>query len=310
MRSVRISSGRTVMASFSDPMTSEALAVLARGHNLFAGSPGDVGGDGAAQVSWRADRISQATAAGGLPVGAVTRSGAAVAGLHQLAAGDGALASIVGAARENHDQAARATRVILDAARADPIPAGDTPMGQREAMLRMIARLRAQHGHVVRSRAQAIALAARLRRLLYLRQMAGLQGLGDVSGVGGGRGTVLAAIRRALDIKGIRNPIARAYWERGMDTVAGRESGYRLDAVNGHDSNAAAGTPSKGPFQFIAPTFRAYYEPGTALNAHDPVSSACAFINYAMGRYGVSADGSNLADRIQQADPRRPAKGY
>lgn len=299
------------MVSFSDPMTAEALAVLTRGHKLFAGSPGDVGGDGAAQVAWRADRISQATAGGGLPAGAVRRSGAAVAGLHQLAASDGALASIVGVARENHDQAARATRVILDAARSDPIPAGDTPMGQREAMLRMIARLRAQHGHVVRTRAQAVVLVARLRRLLYQRQLAGAQGLGEVPGaVGGGRGTVLAAIRRALDIKGIRDPLARAHWERGMDTVAGRESGYRLDAVNNWDSNARKGTPSMGPFQFIAPTFRSYYEPGTVLDARNPVSSACAFINYAMGRYGVSADGSNLANRIQQADPRRSPKGY
>ena len=80
--------------------------------------------------------------------------------------------------------------------------------------------------------------------------------------------------------------------------------------VNDWDANAARGTPSKGAWQFIAPTFAAYHEPGTSANIHDLVAQACAFINYAQGHYGVAADGSNLADRIQQADPRRAPRGY
>ncbi len=43
-------------------------------------------------------------------------------------------------------------------------------------------------------------------------------------------------------------------------------------------------------------------------NAH--LAQAAAFVNYAMGRYNVSADGSDLAQKIQQADPRRSPRGY
>jgi hypothetical protein len=126
---------------------------------------------------------------------------------------------------------------------------------------------------------------------------------------GQGAENVRAAIRAALDRKGIRNPAARARWEAGMMLVARRESNFR-DVVNNWDSNARAGNHSGGPFQFIATTYRAYQEPGTSSNHRDTFGQACAFINYAMRRYGVSIDGSDLASRIQQADPRRSPKGY
>ncbi|ULN44718.1 lytic transglycosylase (plasmid) [Mycolicibacterium crocinum] len=126
---------------------------------------------------------------------------------------------------------------------------------------------------------------------------------------GQGAENVRAAIRAALDRKGIRNPAARARWEAGMMLVAQRESNFR-DVVNNSDSNALAGNPSGGPFQFIATTYRAYQEPGASPNHRDTFGQACAFINYAMRRYGVSIDGHDLASRIQQADPRRPPRGY
>ncbi len=126
---------------------------------------------------------------------------------------------------------------------------------------------------------------------------------------GVGAENVRAAIRAALDRKGIRNPAARARWEAGMMLVAQRESNFR-DVMNGWDSNAKAGNPSGGPFQFIRTTYNAYQEPGTSSNFRDTFGQACAFINYAQGRYGVSLDGSDLATRIQQADPRRSPKGY
>ena len=125
-----------------------------------------------------------------------------------------------------------------------------------------------------------------------------------------GAATIGAAINRALDIKGITNPRARRNWETGMMVVSARESGHNPNATNNWDSNAAKGTPSQGAFQFIEPTFRAYHEPGTSPFLRDPVAQATAFVNYAMDRYGVSADGSDLAARIQQADPTRPPKGY
>ncbi|WP_019729708.1 hypothetical protein, partial [Mycobacterium avium] len=149
-------------------------------------------------------------------------------------------------------------------------------------------------------------LALRLRRLHYRRR----RPAAGPTNQPGGRPAVLAAIRKALDIKGIHDPAARARWERGMDLVARRESNYNAGAVNDWDANAARGTPSKGAWQFIEPTFAAYHQRGTSRDIHNLVAQACAFINYAMGRYGVAADASNLADRIQQADPRRSPKGY
>jgi len=119
-----------------------------------------------------------------------------------------------------------------------------------------------------------------------------------------------AAIHRALDIKGITDPVARRYWEIGMMVVAQRESDFNNLAVNNWDSNARAGDPTVGTLQFKGTTFDAYHEPGTSNDRRDNVAQAAAFVNYAMGRYGVSADGSDLAAKIQQADPTRPPKGY
>ena len=126
---------------------------------------------------------------------------------------------------------------------------------------------------------------------------------------GQGAENVRAAIRTALDRKGIRDPAARARWEAGMMLVARRESNFR-DVMNNWDSNARSGNPSGGPFQFIRTTYHAYQEPGTSSNFRDTLGQASAFLNYAIRRYGVSWDAHDLATRIQQADPRRPPKGY
>jgi SLT domain-containing protein len=89
-----------------------------------------------------------------------------------------------------------------------------------------------------------------------------------------------------------------------------RESANNPSAVNGWDSNARAGIPSKGWMQTIEPTFNAHWRPGTSRNIFDPVANAAAAIHYVMTRYGVSADGSNLMARVQQANPYAPPKGY
>nr|VTP01777.1 Transglycosylase SLT domain protein [Mycobacterium riyadhense] len=144
-------------------------------------------------------------------------------------------------------------------------------------------------------------------RALTRRAQLGLH-LSNAQGPGPDR--VRAAIRMALDIKGIKDPVARARWESGMMLVAQRESGFRSDAVNTEDVNAQNGDPSKGTWQFIGSTFRAYHEPGTSTSQTDDLAQACAFINYAQRHYRVSVDGSNLAANIQQADPTRPPRGY
>ncbi|AFJ38089.1 MULTISPECIES: transglycosylase SLT domain-containing protein [Mycobacterium] len=277
----------------------QAVAALVRAHNLFPGAPISPHiGDVAEQTH------AMARHAAGLPKTASARSGASIKLLNHSSHADRTVGDIIAAARADHAHARAATRAVLDAAESDVTPAADTPMGRREAMARTATRLRTQHRHVTKARRRAKLLARRLRRLHYPH------GRSMHRNHSSGRQTVLAAIRKALDIKGIHDPAARARWERGMDLVARRESNYNANAINNWDSNAARGTPSKGAFQFIAPTFAAYHQPGTSRDIHNLVAQACAFINYAMGRYGVAVDASNLADRIQQADPRRSPKGY
>ncbi|WP_329026826.1 transglycosylase SLT domain-containing protein [Streptomyces sp. NBC_00690] len=65
-----------------------------------------------------------------------------------------------------------------------------------------------------------------------------------------------------------------------------RESSGNPLAINNWDSNAIAGTPSKGLLQVIDPTFRAYHVPGTSTNSYDPVANITAACNYAADRYG------------------------
>lgn len=69
-----------------------------------------------------------------------------------------------------------------------------------------------------------------------------------------------------------------------MLRVAKRESNYTSDAVNNWDINAQRGTPSKGMFQMIEPSFRTY-----ALNGHgnmlNSVDEAIAAIRYIVGKW-------------------------
>ncbi|WP_225802951.1 transglycosylase SLT domain-containing protein [Streptomyces sp. NK15101] len=73
-----------------------------------------------------------------------------------------------------------------------------------------------------------------------------------------------------------------------------RESSGNPRAINLWDSNAAAGTPSKGLLQVIEPTFLAYHVPGTSMDLFDPVANITAACNYAADRYG-SIDNVNSA---------------
>ena len=67
--------------------------------------------------------------------------------------------------------------------------------------------------------------------------------------------------------------------------VVMHESGGNPHASNGWDANAAAGTPSEGIAQTIAPTFSTYALPGHH-NIWNPVDNMVAAFRYAIGRYG------------------------
>ncbi|HET6858561.1 MAG TPA: LysM peptidoglycan-binding domain-containing protein [Streptomyces sp.] len=90
-------------------------------------------------------------------------------------------------------------------------------------------------------------------------------------------------IRQSLDIMA-RHGIPGTY--DGIHRNIIRESAGNPMAINNWDSNAAAGTPSKGLLQVIAPTFLAYHVPGTSTDSYDPVANITAACNYAADKYG------------------------
>ncbi|AYL37586.1 transglycosylase SLT domain-containing protein [Streptomyces fungicidicus] len=90
-------------------------------------------------------------------------------------------------------------------------------------------------------------------------------------------------IRESLDVMA-QNGIPGSY--DGIHRNIMRESSGNPLAINNWDSNAAAGTPSKGLLQVIDPTFQAYHVPGTAFDPYDPVANITAACNYAADRYG------------------------
>lgn len=107
-------------------------------------------------------------------------------------------------------------------------------------------------------------------------------------------------------------------WRKGYETLTTRESSWDPNAINTSDGNAfgptvADGHPqncSRGIAQCIPPTFAAYHVAGTSLEIYDPVANIAASMSYVLSVYGVSRDGSDLAARVQQADPNRPPMGY
>jgi LysM repeat protein len=90
-------------------------------------------------------------------------------------------------------------------------------------------------------------------------------------------------IKEALDIMA-QHGIPGSY--DGIYRNVMRESSGNPQAINNWDSNAAAGTPSKGLLQTIDPTFNAYHVPGTSTDPFDPVANIVAACNYAADRYG------------------------
>lgn len=90
-------------------------------------------------------------------------------------------------------------------------------------------------------------------------------------------------IRESLDIMAQKG-IPGSY--DGIYRNIMRESSGNPQAINNWDSNAAAGTPSKGLLQVIDPTFAAYHVSGTAYDPYDPVANITAACNYAAARYG------------------------
>lgn len=112
-------------------------------------------------------------------------------------------------------------------------------------------------------------------------------------------GWVKAAIQRGMAAKGVSG----ASWARGLTTIAYRESRYKKDARNDWDSNAKNGDPSVGLFQVIGSTFKAYRAKSLPNSQTDPAASAGAAIGWIKYKYGG-------IEKVQQANPNKPPKGY
>jgi SLT domain-containing protein/phage-related protein len=108
-----------------------------------------------------------------------------------------------------------------------------------------------------------------------------LEGLGSWAGKVAAPEQVKAWIIQALKITG--TPLS---WLPALLLKAQKESSFNPRAINLWDINAKRGTPSKGLFQVIDPTFNRYKLPG--LNdIWNPVHNAVAAIRYIKARYGT-----------------------
>lgn len=291
-----------------EAMTRRSLELLARGHDLYAGDPAVAAVDTAERLHDHADRLATVTAHPGCPP-AAARSRQLAGDLRGTAAADAELTRLLSAAHADREWGRTRTRAVLDDALADRAPAADTPVGRREAARRMAGRLRTQRRHIHASRRHSGQLARRMQAipltaLRYHRVTA--------------HGDVAHHIAAALDRLGIYDPHARHRWLRGYATLIARESTGRPSAVASEPATAPGPIQgdgyrlgyARGLTQTIPTTFAQYHQQGTSTNIYDPVANICASMNYVMHRYGVSPDGSNLAALVQQADSRRPPKGY
>ena len=147
-------------------MSGSELSALSRAHQLFAGTPRAVRPEADLAHYDRLLRRAAGLNTGGgqdLYQSAVDHSRV---DLHSAAGTDAALAATATQAHRDHANARALTKSVLDEARADTaIPS--TPMAQREAMRRRVARLRAQQAHVLSARQQASRHRAALRALRY-----------------------------------------------------------------------------------------------------------------------------------------------
>jgi hypothetical protein len=107
-------------------------------------------------------------------------------------------------------------------------------------------------------------------------------------------------------------------WVQGFKTLCARESSDKPNAVNTTDRNAYGPIVqdahplncSRGIAQCIPSTFAAHHVDGTSVSIYDPVANIAAAMNYVLVHYNVSLEGSDLAVKVQQADPNRLPRGY
>src|SRR5208283_4573141 len=143
------------------------VEVLSRAHEMLAGSTWhptmDAGTAHYRSLLQRAAGLNSRLAHGGYQL-AVDRSRQRLA---SAAGTDAAAAGVLASAHRDRAQARDLTKSVVDEARADGTVIPVTPMAQREAIRRRVARLRAQRAHVLSARFRARRHFAELRALRY-----------------------------------------------------------------------------------------------------------------------------------------------
>jgi peptidoglycan DL-endopeptidase CwlO len=143
------------------------VEALSRAHQMFAGSTRhptlDAGTAHYRGLLRRAAALNNGVAHGDYQF-LVDRSREA---LLSAARTDSAAAGVIASAHQDRAQARELTKSVLDEARADATISPITPMAQREAMRRRVARLRAQRAHVLSARLRARRHLVALRALRY-----------------------------------------------------------------------------------------------------------------------------------------------
>lgn len=156
-------------------MSHSEVEALSRAHQLFAGgtTPAALDADTGHYrgLLRRAAGLNDGFARGGYQL-AVDHSRQR---LTSAAGTDAAVTDVLAGAHRDRAQARDLTQNVLDAARADATTLPSTPLAQREAMRRRVARLRTQRSHVVSARLRARRRHAALQALRYrLRHGGGL----------------------------------------------------------------------------------------------------------------------------------------
>ncbi|GBG40950.1 C40 family peptidase [Mycobacterium montefiorense] len=144
-------------------MTDSDIEVLNRAHQLFAGSTEQPTLDAPYRVSNRTIALNSLVGQDYYRT-LLNRSHET---LRSAARTDAAAAGVIAGAHRDRAQARELTGNVLDEARADAAAPPITPMAQREAIRRRVARLRAQRAHVMAARVRARRHSAALRALRY-----------------------------------------------------------------------------------------------------------------------------------------------
>jgi peptidoglycan DL-endopeptidase CwlO len=143
------------------------VEALSRAHQMFAGSSRhlalDAGTSHYRGLLQRASGLNSGAGHGRYQLAARHSREALVS----AARTDAAAAAVIASAQRDRAQARELTKSVLDEARADAVVTPVTPMAQREAMRRRVARLRAQRAHVLSARLRARRHLLALRALRY-----------------------------------------------------------------------------------------------------------------------------------------------